>query len=314
MSRRVIEMNPTQLRKRQDDSPAGQIRAALGPLADVREPQDADEPILAPSVRAALFSWLMEIRSVDDLAAVGLRPRNTALLFGPPGCGKTTLAHHLAARLGIPLVIVGPEMIFGKYLGESEGNVAKLFDVLSALDIPCVLFMDEIESLGGRRDMNGGGGADNARTSTLGVMLRRIEEYAGYALGATNVPDMIDPALWRRFHLQIGIDLPGNEERFAILRRYLHPFDMEDADIDLLVDVTAGASPALLRGVAEGVKRTLILAPRHPQGLPSAPASFDRIVQAIQPPPEIAAPPLWVSKTALEKLSALHWPPPRVET
>ena len=75
------------------------------------------------------------------------------------------------------------------------------------------------------------------------MLLRRIERFDGIALAATNRQDFLDSALWRRFDMQISVDLPGADERFAIIRRYAAPYEPSDDDVDLLVDLTTGASP-----------------------------------------------------------------------
>jgi SpoVK/Ycf46/Vps4 family AAA+-type ATPase len=278
-------------------------------FGDVMAPGEAEEPILAPAVRAALFEWLAELRAEDELAAAKLKPRSSALLYGPPGCGKTTLAHHLAARLGLPMVAIGAEGIMAKYLGESEGKLDKLFRTLDRSE-PCIVFLDEVESIGGHRSRNTGGSADNARSSILTVLLRKIERYDGMIIAATNRQDHLDPALWRRFHLQISVDLPQAEERFAILRRYGMPFAFSDDDIDLLVDATDGASPALLRGVMENMKRAAVLAERLGRQAETAVDVLRRIVVSVAPPPEIEPPPLWADDgPTWRALAGLTWPP-----
>ena len=289
---------------------AAKLRQALGPLADVREPGQAEEPILAEPVRRALFEWLAEIRAADEMKAMGLRPRSTALLYGPPGTGKTTLAHHLAARLGIPMVVVGPENIAAPYHGESERNLAKLFRTLDDSRTPCLLFMDELEALGGHRNKNKAGGADNARTAEIGILLRKIEEYQSYFIGATNRRDDIDPALWRRLHLQLSVDLPGPDERFAIMRRYGAPFVIGDDDMDLFVELTEGASPALLRGLMEGIKRALVVWPRINRPVDRPEPIIASIVTALAPPPELGQPPLWLPGGP-SRLADIDWPPVR---
>lgn len=290
---------------------AGQstIKQALSKFADVLMPQEAEEPILAPNVRAAVFEWLTEVRAADDLKAVGIKPRRTALLYGPPGCGKTTLAHHFAARLGLPLACVRSESLINSYLGSTGQNIGQLFDAMAETEGKVVIFFDEVDALGGRR-MNDQG-ASVERANSLNVLLRRIERFDGIALAATNRQDFLDSALWRRFDMQISVDLPGADERFAIIRRYAAPFEPTDDDIDLLVELTAGASPALLRALMEGVKRTLIVGPRTGRKIDDPGEVFASVVAAVAPAPEYAPPPLWELDDFRDISRLLVWPMPR---
>lgn len=285
------------------------VKHALAKFADVLMPQDAEEPILAPNVRAAVFEWLTEVRAADDLKTVGIKPRRTALLYGPPGCGKTTLAHHFAARLGLPLACVRSESLINSYLGSTGQNIGQLFDAMAETEGKVVIFFDEVDALGGRR-MNDQG-ASVERANSLNVLLRRIERFDGIALAATNRQDFLDSALWRRFDMQISVDLPGADERFAIIRRYAAPFEPRDDDIDLLVDLTAGASPALLRALMEGVKRTLVVGPKTGRKVDDPGAVFASVVAAVAPAPEYAPPPLWELDDFRDISRLLVWPMPR---
>jgi SpoVK/Ycf46/Vps4 family AAA+-type ATPase len=290
------DVAPRRVRKAR---PFAELAGELGNLAEVRAPDSCDPPILAPAVRSWLFGWLTEIHAAEDLATVGLKPRKTAVLHGPPGCGKTTLAHHLAARLCIPMVIVGPETLISSAHGASEGNVAQLFRVLDRSEVPCLLFMDELEAMGAKRiGTDSGGGAARANDNTLTVLLRKVEEFRGYLIGATNRPEDLDPALWRRFHMQREISLPGDDERFAILARYGGPFVWPEAVLDELVDVTDGASPALLRGLMEGVKRAAVLAPRLNRPIGTFASVVAAVTASVQPPPGAEPPLLWAGSGA----------------
>lgn len=287
------------------------LRHELRGLAEVMAPDEAEEPILGGATRAAMVEWLAEIRAADNLVEVGLKPRSTALLFGPPGCGKTTLAHHIAARLGYPMALVGAETLFKPYLGESEQAMDRLFRAMDRTEVPCMLFLDEVEAIGGKRDQNLRGGADNARTAMLTVLLRRIERFKGMLVAATNRPQDLDPALWRRFGLQVEVGLPGDDERFAILRRYGLPFQFSDDDLDILTALTSGASPALLRGVMEGIKRALVLGPLMRRNAGSALSVIGRVVASVSPPPEIQGVPLWSG--TIDDVAGMAWPPVRGE-
>ncbi len=289
------------------------LRTALGSIADIRSPMDAEEPILAPAVRVALRQWMVEIRAAEELKSVGVKPRSTAILYGPPGTGKTTLAHHLSARLGIPMVVVGPETLVGKYLGDSSSNVVKLFDGITKADVRCLLFMDEIDAIGASRDSHGESSASTELRSMLTTMLRKVEEYRGFLVSATNRQDSIDKALWRRFHIQLSVDLPGGDERWAILKRYSLPFLLPDDAIDILADLTEGASPALLRGVMEGMKRALVIHPKLGISIDRPETVFGPIITSLAPPPGIDKPPLWQNPATMAALASMGWPPPRAQ-
>ena len=286
----------------------------LSRFADILRPEDVDEPILAPTVARAVYEWLLEIHDARELAAVNVEPRRLALLYGPPGTGKTTLAHHVAARLGLPLVAVQSERLVDKYLGDTGKNIAAVFDLLKGINQRCVLLLDEFDAIGQKRQAaTNGGGAVQERNQSLAVLLHRIETFRGIGLASTNTKETLDPAMWRRFGLQISVDLPGERERFAILRKYALPFDLEDSAIDELVSVTRGCSPSLLRQLMEGMKRTLVLGPRLHFDVSRPTAIFAHVIASIAPPPEMQQPPLWADAQSIDRIEDIAWPPKRLD-
>jgi SpoVK/Ycf46/Vps4 family AAA+-type ATPase len=285
------------------------MSARIRPLhefGDVMSRRKSVEPILEDNVRSNVLGWLREIQAEDELKAVDVPVRKTCMLSGPPGCGKTTLAHHLAARLGVDMLAVRADLLVSKYVGEFTKNIAGLFDAVEAAPQPVMIFLDEIDSMGGSRSAMNGGGGDNERHNGLNILLQRLEALRnGWLIAATNMPDGLDEALWRRFKMQIDVALPGDEERAAILTRYFTPYRLEDDTILDLADATAGASPALLREFAEGVKRSLILFPKMSRSVDVS-SVFRSVLSAVKPHPSLDQPALWRNP---EVVQFDVWPP-----
>jgi len=278
----------------------------LSQLAEILKPEDAKQPILAPTVRTALHSWMTEIRSEDELKNVKVEPRNKALLFGPPGCGKTTLAHHLAARLGIPMAVVQMDQLISQYIGGTGKNIGTLFRLARKRKI--LLFLDEFDSIAEARNSSGSS-AQSEKNTIVNHLLTHMESFGGILIAATNRRDVIDPAIWRRFDMHIDIALPGHDQRFAICKLYLDPFLLDDEDIDQFADVTEGAPPALLQQLMEGIKRHLIIAPKLNHKT-DALTTLETILASLDPHESYGDVPLWVDDSFVEGLAgSLNWPP-----
>lgn len=277
-------------------------------FGDVFEPSEAAEPILARPVRNALLEWLTEIFAEDELKEVGIKARRRAMFDGAPGVGKTTLAHHLSARLGLTMLAVRPERLIQKWLGSTGRNLGALFDAAEAADPPIVLFIDEFDAIGlKRKDTDQAAGDEqNAWVNTL---LQRIEQYDGFLIAATNHADHIDPAVWRRFEMHITLELPGQFERERILARYLSPFGLPRTALRNFAVAFETASPALMRSFCEGFKRQIIIGPKcgWPMGREEV---IERLITTIHPHPDLGKPRLWSLGRADHSIQGLPWPLP----
>lgn len=286
----------------------GPEKMSVETFGDVLLPEEAAEPILAKPVRAGLLEWLTEIWAKEELASVGLKARRRAVFHGAPGTGKTTLAHHLAARLGLPLLVVRPERLKSKWIGQTAMQIGGLFDALRAEAEPFFLFFDEFDSLAAQR-MDSGNNEVGEQDHNHGVntLLANFDRYDGFIVAATNHGRRVDEAIWRRFEIQIELALPGDHERRRILERYFAPFVLPEAALAALSIAMETASPALMRSFAEHIKRQVVVGPKAGWAMDRQ-AVIERVLTTVKPHPDIGLPRLWSLGAGDKALAAFPWP------
>lgn len=186
----------------------------------------------------------------------GMTPSRGVLFYGPPGCGKTLLAKAIANECQANFIsIKGPELLT-MWFGESEANVRDVFDKARAA-APCVLFFDELDSIAKARG-GGGGDAGGAADRVINQVLTEMDGMGAkknvFIIGATNRPDIIDPAVLRpgRLDQLIYIPLPDEKSRENILKSNLRKSPLaEDVDLCYLAKVTHGFSGADLTEICQ---------------------------------------------------------------
>jgi transitional endoplasmic reticulum ATPase len=209
-----------------------------------------DSLILPVPIKEQLQQLQSVIEDPEAATRFGVDPPTGLLLAGPPGTGKTTVAKVLAAQARCSFYPVSGADVMSKWVGESEGNIRRLFE-RARENSPSIVFIDEIDAIAGRR------GQVEVHDGQVNQLLSEIDGLAGqrgvFVVGATNRPDQLDSALLRggRLSRTIVLGLPDEPARREMLK--LHTARMPTVGVDLatLAAETEGLSPADLKGLAQ---------------------------------------------------------------
>ncbi|GAB6879952.1 ATP-binding protein [Halorubrum gandharaense] len=222
-------------------------------LVNVRAPEEIEttltDLVLTGDQEGEIQKIVKAIEHREYLAEIGLREIGKLLFVGPPGTGKTTISRALAHELGLPFVEVKLSMITSQYLGETAKNVEKTFEVAKRLS-PCILFIDEFDSVAKTRRSD----EHAALKRAVNTLLKSIDDISlvrdeVLLIGATNHPDQLDAAAWRRFDEIVNFPKPDEEMRADILRVVTRDMQIADFDPEEVAERTAGLTGSDLRMV-----------------------------------------------------------------
>ena len=219
------------------------------PLATVIMPEDIDAslPVFPRGLQSNIDALLMEWTNADRIWEAGLSPSPSLLVYGAPGTGKTTLALWLARQLGRPVVLARLDGLISSYLGTTARNVGALFAFANRYD--CVLVLDEFDAIAKvRDDPNEVGEIKRVVNALLQNMDARVGR--GVTIGLTNHEALLDPAIWRRFEVQLAVPLPEYDQRVEIALESLDGSGAQQnrhAEAHLLSWAAEGLSGAELR-------------------------------------------------------------------
>jgi len=228
-------------------------------LADETRPiLEQVDVVLDATTTARIDEFVSCIKRADELITAGVGISPSLLLYGPPGCGKTILAKHVAARLELPLLTARCDTLVSSFLGATSKNIRALFDHTASR--PCVLFLDEFDSLAKARD-------DKQELGELKrvvvSLLQNIDALSSNTvlIAATNHPQLLDPAAWRRFAYRIEIPVPDSNQRRLLLQSRLGRLAPVKA-LDSLVELSEGLPGAIIEQAAYDAVRATVLSDR----------------------------------------------------
>lgn len=211
-----------------------------------------DRLVLDADTLAELRQLHALIVEPDRARAYGVEVPSGLLLAGPPGTGKTTIARVFAAQAGCSFYPITASDLTSMWVGESEANVVRLFE-RARENAPSIVFVDEIDAIAGRRAEGGSNVLDRVLTQLLTEMDGLVERSGVFVIGATNRPDVLDPALLRggRLSRTITVPLPDEAGRRRMLGLFTARMPLQAVDLDALARRTDGMSGADLEALCQ---------------------------------------------------------------
>jgi len=193
-------------------------RSLTSPLVAELNPRRRVEDLILPvEVEQAVRELVDEQHRADLLRSHNLEPRNRVLLAGPPGNGKTSLAEAIADALSTPFLVVRYEAIIGSYLGETAQRIGQVFE--HARSRQCVLFFDEFDTVGKERGDLHETGEIKRVVSSLLLQIDALPSYV-VVVTASNHPELLDRAVWRRFQIRLELPMPKQGQIEAWVKQF----------------------------------------------------------------------------------------------
>jgi len=237
--------------------PVTQPRGDLAGLLAVSYPnQRFGDLVVEPSVRASLEQVLTEQRQQERLREHGFEPIRSLLFIGPPGTGKTLSASVLAGELHLPLFLIRLESLITKFMGETSAKLRMIFD--AAEQTRGVYFFDEVDALGGDRSAPNDVGEIRR---VLNSFLQFLEQHRSSSIlvAATNHPQLLDRAIFRRFGIVVQYDLPTPELARKVVRNRLASVNTQGISWKKIDEAAVGLSHAELTLACEQAAKQTIL-------------------------------------------------------
>lgn len=221
-----------------------------------QDDMEQDIPLFNDSIQVAVNAIINEWRNYDKLVKLNASPSRSCLIYGDPGTGKTMLAKWIAKSVGLPVVLAKLDGIISSFLGTSSRNIANLFRFANRYK--CILLLDEFDALAKLRDDPQEIGEVKRIVNTL---LQNLDARAekGFTIGITNHEKLLDPAVWRRFDVQIEIPHPNPFVRERMLAKFISPLEYSPSELKFINWCMDEATGADLRKLCEWLKRMFIL-------------------------------------------------------
>jgi hypothetical protein len=241
-------------------------RETAAALADIVFPSDIQPtaPLFNSTVSEAIGTIIEEWAHFDALAEIDIRPSKTCLIYGAPGTGKTRLALWIAQQLDLPVVVVKLDGLVSSFLGTTARNIGNLFAFANRYR--CILLLDEFDAIAKLRDDPQEVGEIKRVVNAL-LQNLDVRRDVGFTIGITNHPKLLDPAVWRRFEVQLEIPKPDFEMRKAIATHFMPPVQAPDIHLRLIAWFTEGSTGAEIESLVRTYKKATTVREEDRRGL-----------------------------------------------
>lgn len=228
-------------------------------LLNIHNWQDFDKNIILNEELEEIERDIIESRNyLAKFLELGIEPVNKIILYGEPGVGKTVFAEHLAHSLKKPLLTIDLSATISSFLGKTGKNIKEIFAYSRKNN--AVLFLDEFDAIAKKRD-------DNSELGELkrivNVLLKELEDWPSdnIIIAATNHPEILDKAIWRRFDTKVKLELPDYKQRLKIWEIYLKP-DLTSVSkkfLKMVAEITEGFSPSDIKNICDKALQKYII-------------------------------------------------------
>lgn len=237
--------------------PVAQPRGELAQLLTVSYPKHILADLaLEDGVRQRLERVLLEHRQADRLRSHGFSPLRRLLLVGPPGTGKTLSAHVLAGELRFPLFVIRLDGLITKFMGETAAKLRLVFDALA--ETRGVYLFDEVDALAGERTLSNDVG-EIRRVLNSFLQFLELDASESLIVAATNHPQLLDRAMFRRFDAVIEYPLPDRDISRSVIRQHLATVPMGRLAWSQILDAATGLSHGEIAAATELAAKDALL-------------------------------------------------------
>lgn len=228
-------------------------------IVDIDYSPQAEQLILSESIRLKLQDFMDTIQHKKQMDDMGLEFSQSLLLYGYPGCGKTSAASYIASQMQLPLVTARLDTLISSLLGATAKNLHKIFEY--AKRQPCVLFLDEFDAIAKARDDQHELGELKRVVNSL---LQNIDDYCkdGILIAATNHQELLDNAIWRRFQSVIEMTRPGVDEirqMMDLLPDFINTAEVKDNQWKKIYQSMIGLSYSDIKKISNNISKKAVL-------------------------------------------------------